>query len=264
MSTPLAFQAPSPISERTPLSAAGWCRLAVQLLLVFMAMGVTAVLMIMASVLTFFHARRFNTEFLGKWFCRFVLWICGVKVVVYQDEPFPDLQTVFISNHTSTLDCFILPALGLPNARFFLSGFLRRNPLLCITGYLTGTFWTCPQLYPEKRSRVFQRAENILRKTGDSVYLSPEGQRIRTGEIGHFNKGAFHLATNLKAPIVPFYIAISAEADPGMGVDVRPGVVHVHFRPAIPTYDWKLADLDENRRQVRSLFLDLHQELRLQ
>ena len=37
---------------------------------------------------------------------------------------------------------------------------------------------------------------------------SPEGARITTGEIGHFNKGAFHLATSLRAPIVPLYLEI--------------------------------------------------------
>ena len=41
-------------------------------------------------------------------------------------SPFPRTQTVYISNHTSTLDLFVLVALGLPNCRFFLSGFLRK------------------------------------------------------------------------------------------------------------------------------------------
>ena len=35
-------------------------------------------------------------------------------------------QTVYVSNHSSTLDLFVLVALGLPNTRFFLSGFLQK------------------------------------------------------------------------------------------------------------------------------------------
>ena len=48
----------------------------------------------------------------------------------------------------------------------------------------------------------------ILRRTGQSVFLSPEGTRVRTGEIGPFNKGAFHLAGDLGAPLLPLYIAV--------------------------------------------------------
>ena len=35
-------------------------------------------------------------------------------------------QVVYVSNHSSTLDLFVLVALGLPNTRFFLSGFLQK------------------------------------------------------------------------------------------------------------------------------------------
>ncbi len=80
-----------------------------------------------------------------------------------------------------------------------------------------------PQEYPEKRVAIFKRADRILRETGDSVYLSPEGMRVTTGEIGHFNKGSFHLATSLHAQIVPIYFAIPREINPGMGYDAKPG-----------------------------------------
>ena len=92
---------------------------------------------------------------------------------------------------------------------------------------MMGTFFTVPQDRPAERTRIFKRAERILRRTGESVYLSPEGARITTGEIGHFNKGAFHLATNLRVPIVPFFIAIPPDVDPGRGIAARPGVIDV-------------------------------------
>ncbi len=139
----------------------------------------------------------------------------GVRIRVASDAPpFPRTQTVYVSNHTSTLDLFVLVALGLPNCRFFLSGFLRKFVPLGIIGWMMGTFFTVPQDRPAERGRIFQRAERMLRRTGESVYLSPEGGRITTGQIGHFNKGAFHLATNLRAPIVPMYFDIPPEVDP--------------------------------------------------
>ena len=221
-----------------------------------------ALVMLAAALVTLFRARRFYSGVIMKWLSRALLWVWGIQVVVHADQPFPQTQTIYISNHTSTLDMFVLASLGLPNARFFLSGYLRKIIPLGIIGYLVGTFWTVPQDYPEKRTRIFQAAERTLRRTGESVYLSPEGTRITTGAIGHFNKGAFHLATNLGVPIVPFYIRIPRASDPGRGLESRPGTIHVHVKPAIPTGGWRLSELEKNRDRIRDLFMRWHEELK--
>src|SRR5262249_41807071 len=145
------------------------------------------------------------------------------------------VQTIYVSNHVSTIDLFVLIALGLPRTRFFLSGFLKRLVPIGIVGSLIRVFWTVPQEFSEARRGIFRRADRILRRTGDSVYLSPEGMRVTTGEIGRFNKGSFHLATSLRAPIVPMYFLIPASINPGMGYDAKPGIVDVYFLPPIDT-----------------------------
>jgi len=155
----------------------------------------------------------------------------------------------------------VLVALGLPDCRFFLSGFLRRMVPLGVISWMLGTFFTVPQNRPRERTRIFQQAERELRRTGESVYLSPEGGRITTGAIGPFNKGAFHLATNLRARIVPFYIRIPPDVDPRLGFDARPGVIDIFFLPAIDTRDWVLADLDHNRNYVRAVLTAAHEDL---
>ena len=78
----------------------------------------------------------------------------------------------------------------MPRTRFFLSGFLRKLVPIGIIGTLIRIFWTVPQEFPERRREIFKRADRILRETGDSVYLSPEGMRVTTGEIGAFGEGA--------------------------------------------------------------------------
>ena len=100
----------------------------------------------------------------------------------------------------------------------------------------------------------------MLRGTGESISFSPEGGRVTTG-VGRCNKGAFHLATNVQAPIVPFYIRIPAEVDPRLGFDARPGIVDVFFLPAIETRDWTTAELSENITCVRRVMTRAHQEL---
>jgi 1-acyl-sn-glycerol-3-phosphate acyltransferase len=221
----------------------------------------TSLLMLAVALVTLFQCRRLYSERIATPFGRWILRIWGLRMVVHQAMPFPARQIVFISNHTSTIDVFALVALGLPNARFFLSGFLRKLLPLGLIGYLIGIFWTVPQEYPDQRRRIFQRAERLLRRTGESVYLSPEGMRVTTGEIGHFNKGAFHLATALHAPIVPLYIYIPKAIDPGMGWNARPGTVEVHVRPPIETADWRVEDLVANKERMRDFYVDWKREL---
>lgn len=220
-----------------------------------------AVLLVPIGALTLFRARQLYSAIAAQ-LARTVLTLYGVSFVVHAAEPFPRAQTVYVSNHTSTLDLFLLVALALPRTRFFLSGFLRKVPPLGIIATMMGTFFTVPQDRPAERTRIFQRADRILRKTGESVYLSPEGGRITTGEIGHFNKGAFHLATSLRAPIVPIYFQIPARIDPGLGYDARPGRVHVHVLPSVETRQWTLNDLAANVESVRTIFIQAHERFR--
>jgi 1-acyl-sn-glycerol-3-phosphate acyltransferase len=219
-----------------------------------------SIVLVPIGVVTGFRARRLYAA-IARATSLGVLRLFGVRLRVHQEAPFPSTQTVYISNHTSTLDLFILVALGLPNCRFFLSGFLQKIVPLGLIARMMGTFFTVPQNRPAERTRIFERAERILRRTRESVYLSPEGGRITTGRIGHFNKGAFHLATNLRAPIVPMYFLTPPEIDPGLGFDARPGTVDVYVLPAIDTTGWRIDDVPANRARVRDLFVRVHEAI---
>jgi 1-acyl-sn-glycerol-3-phosphate acyltransferase len=191
-----------------------------------------------------------------------VLRFWNIDYTTHYCEPLPECQTIYIANHTSTLDVMLLMALALPRARFFLSGSLRRLLVPAIIGYIIRIFWTVPQRFPERRRKLFQRADRILRRTGDSVFLSPEGRCITTGEIGPFNKGSFHLATSLKAPIVPIYIHIPLQMQGWRGYYAQPGHVGVYFLPAIDTSSWRLEDLEANRDRVHELYVRVHNAIR--
>jgi 1-acyl-sn-glycerol-3-phosphate acyltransferase len=221
-------------------------------------MIVCALTALCVSVGTAFRSRRFCSERLVTPFGRCVLRVWGIRMRVHRESPLPPGQAVYISNHTSTIDVFVLVALGLPNARYFLSGFLRKLPPLALIGYLIGIFWTAPQADPARRTRIFQRAERVLRRSGESVYLSPEGERVTSGGIGAFNKGAFHLATTLGAPIVPLFILIPKEIDPGRGLRAGSGSVDVFVRSPIETKTWRIEDLITNKERIRDYYLEWH------
>ena len=248
---------PSPARvEREPRQLRAWTLLLMSGITICFA----SIVMLIAGALTFFRARRLYRG-MARGLSLFILRLYGIRIRVHRAETLPAVQTVFVSNHTSSLDLFVLVALGLPNSRFFLSGFLRKLIPLGIISWMLGTFFTVPQDRPHERLKIFQRAERVLRRTGESVYLSPEGGRVTTREIGRFNKGAFHLAMSLQAPIVPFYIRIPAEVDPRLGFDARPGIVDVFFLPAIETREWTMAELSGNIASVRRVMTRAHQEL---
>jgi 1-acyl-sn-glycerol-3-phosphate acyltransferase len=227
-----------------------------------LAMTAGSLAMFACALATGFGAPRLYRETIGAPLGRVILRIWGIAFVVHGTPAPAHVQTVYVSNHTSTIDMFVLIALGLPNTRFFLSGYLRAILPLGLIGYLIGIFWTVPQSLPGRRTEIFKRAERVLRATGESVYLSPEGERVTSGEIGHFNKGAFHLATALGAPIVPMYLFIPKASNPGKGLDARPGTVHVHFRAPIDTRGWRVEDLPLNRDRVKEFYDSWHRELR--
>lgn len=229
-------------------------------LVALILMSGTAVLMLTIGTVTLFRAPRFYAR-MARWLCLAILRLYGVRIQVI-GPAFPPGQVVYVSNHTSTLDLFVLVALGLPNCRFFLSGFLRKLLPLGAIAWMMGTFFTVPQNRSDERRRIFARAAQTLRRTGESVYLSPEGGRITTGEIGPFNKGAFHLATALGAPIVPLYFVIPRAIDPGRGYDARPGIVTVHVLEAIDTSSWTVERLPIHREDVRDVFVRVHEEMR--
>jgi 1-acyl-sn-glycerol-3-phosphate acyltransferase len=219
-----------------------------------------ALLVLPLAAVTLFQARRLYARYCAC-VARVVLRIWGIRVRVHGQPQDGRRQVVYISNHSSTIDLFVLVALGLPNTRFFLSGFLQKMVPLGVLAHLMGTFFTVPQDRPDERRRIFARACRILARTRECVYLSPEGMRITTGQLGHFNKGSFHLATELRAPLAPFHIFIPREMDPGAGYRARPGTVVVTFKPLIETANWRVEDVVANKEHVRDLFVRWHREL---
>ena len=211
------------------------------------------------ALVTLFQARRLYARYSTQ-VARVILRLWGLRVLVHGRPRTGSRQVVYISNHSSTIDLFLLVALGLPNTRFFLSGFLQKMVPLGILAHLMGTFFTVPQDRPDERRRIFARACRILARTGESAYLSPEGTRVTTGNIGPFNRGAFHLATVLRAPLVPFHIFIPRDIDPGMGYRARPGTIVVTFKPLIETSDWRVEDVVANTERVRDLFVAWHRK----
>lgn len=191
---------------------------------------------------------------------RLLFRVIGIKVS-YPTSELPSEQVIYTLNHSSTMDNFLVAAMGLSNTRYFLSWQSTYKIIpLTITNLLQGTFYTPSQQDRPARVKCFQNAEKVLRKTGFSTILSPEGTRVCTGEIGPFNKGTFHLATKLKVPIVPVYFYIPHHVNSWATFYVKPGHVTIDLLPKIDTSYWSLDRLDAQREMVRNIYLRHHQK----
>ena len=91
-------------------------------------------------------------------------------------------------------------------------------------------------------SRVALESLNEAKKklvNGTSVVIFPEGTRSKTGQLGHFKKGAFKLALELNLPILPITLTGTGSIWPAGGMDVFPGSAQltVHKPIDIRKYD---------------------------
>ena len=202
---------------------------------------------------TGFQARNLCANHILPAFAKRCLSVMDIKFEVHGLENIPTGQAVYISNHPSFLDLFLMASLRLPNLRSFLSEDVLKYIPITIIGKSLGYFFTPGQDEPERRIACFQNAAAVLRKTGDSIFVTPQGER-RPHEIGKFNKGAFHLAMDLKAPIVPIFIETPDAMNPGMDISVTPGTVQIYIDPPVDTSSWTLACLDEYPREFEGRY----------
>jgi 1-acyl-sn-glycerol-3-phosphate acyltransferase len=170
-------------------------------------------------------------------------------------------QCIHISNHRSTLDFFCIGTLGLKNTRYFISGENKKYWPLRLIGMCIDFFFIPNQGLPKERTLCFKEAEKVLRKTGDSVFLTPEGHKQPRYKLENFNRGAFHMAANLKIPISPFYIHVPEHVNMGKGMQAKSGVIDIFFLKPISAIDWEVKNIDKYKTDVHKIFLDFENNI---
>lgn len=164
------------------------------------------------------------------------LWIrgSGVKVKVSGEENLEKNKSyIFVANHRSYIDTTALFAYAGRKIGLIAKKELLKVPVLG-QGISYINFVTIDRSNPE---RALQTMENVRRivDTGYSFGIFAEGTRALPGELLPFKKGAFHLALQTQAAIVP--VAIK-NTDYLMGKKtgvVRPGTMEIVLLPPIET-----------------------------
>jgi 1-acyl-sn-glycerol-3-phosphate acyltransferase len=133
---------------------------------------------------------------------------------------------LFVSNHQSLYDIPVL-YLSLPQRLVFAAKKeLFRIPFFGWVLKLAG-FPPVDRGRPDRAREQLSRSARALRARGTSVVVFPEGTRSPDGTLRPFKRGAFFMARDLGAAIVPVAIAGTHAIVAKHSLRIRPGRVRV-------------------------------------
>jgi len=187
---------------------------------------------------------------IARWGAGMWLKACGAKVAVKGSENVADDESyVFVSNHRSYLDTATL---------FFFTGHkmglvakkeLLKAPVLGQGMHYVKIF-AIDRSNPESARRSMEKARKVMEE-GFSFGVFAEGTRAMPGELLPFKKGAFHLALQTEARIIP--VAIT-QTDWMMGKRTGvayAGTIEMSLLPPVETKGRELMDiLNETRAAI--------------
>ncbi|WP_327112246.1 HAD-IB family hydrolase [Nocardia sp. NBC_01730] len=183
------------------------------------------------------------------------LRIAGVDVRVTGAEnansPRP---AVFLFNHQSQFDIIIVPAVLGGGVTAIGKKELTKNPVFGPLMRFVGVTFIDRSNTAQAKAALRPVVETL--RNGLSIAVSPEGTRSYSPEVGHFKKGAFHIAIQAGVPVIPIVIRNAGEICWRNEMVVRPGTVDVAILDPIDVSEWDPTDLDAEVAGVRQLFID--------
>lgn len=242
-------------ARRRPAARAAWTLLnALQLLVTIAVTAVGIPVALLVLLLT--RQPRIPLRMASWYWARALLSGAGATLEVRGAEHVDWRQPlVLVSNHASIIDiCALFRAVPVP-LRFLLKQEMARVPFVGRYARALGMVFI-DRGHPRDARRSLMAAVGLLRD-GAVVCAFPEGTRSRDGRIGPFKGGAFQLALEAGASVVPVAIAGSGAVLPPSGFAVRPGVIRVSFGRPIATGALAAGDRQELARQARDAVVAL-------
>lgn len=194
-------------------------------------------------------------KYLGYFLGYSVLWVAGINFEVKYVGPKPTEPSVFIMNHASTLDLFIIVGLQLPNIRFVAKKEFLYNPLFFVTGKLTDHIFI-DRSDSKKSIKMLNEAIKKIKRENLSVFFAPEGTRRHKGVIGRFHHGAFYIAHDLGYPIVPIYVEGARELCPGNSLITRKGTITAYVYPPVNVTEMKREEMPQVAEDMRRQYME--------
>lgn len=194
---------------------------------------------------------------------RIFVFICGVRLDIYFEQPIPKTGVIVLFNHSTFLD---IPILVLVTQRFMFyvaKKELEKLPVLGTCFKLVKTLMmprndlqASIQLYDEAKVRL---------KQGDSFVIAPEGGRNKNLGISDFKSGPFIFAMSSQADLIPIIMKGGRDLWPPEHVlpNLRQmtSLVKVHVGSKISTKDWTEENRKAKMQELKNRFEELYHSL---
>lgn len=181
-------------------------------------------------------------------------WLLGIKIRIENPERLAQLQGQILAfNHINMLDLIVLASLWRRGWSAIYKQEFNNIPLIGRTMQFLG-------LLPiDRRNRAaavatLANAAEVIRAEHKTLLVAPEGTRSNSEQLGPFKTGPFHLASELKVPMVPMLMQGNARAM--RGLLVYGGTVTIKLLAPIDTSHWHSDNVAAQLHSTRQLFLD--------
>jgi len=201
------------------------------------------------------EGRLIHTYIAAPW-GRIILWACGVKVDVRGGEKLdPAEPRVFLVNHQSFFDIFILLAHLRTHFKFVLKQELMRIPVLGFT-MKQARYISIDRDNPRKAVKSMNEAAERI-KDGASIVVFPEGTRSLDGRLQAFKRGGFLLALKAGSLVVPVTIHGSTRIAPKGSRRIHPTTVGMTVGEAVSLKGY-------TRKNINDFMTRMHELMRVQ
>jgi 1-acyl-sn-glycerol-3-phosphate acyltransferase len=228
----------------------------VSILIYFIAIicfGLWAFLLILVSI---FHTGAVF-EILLKTMCKFLIFICGIRVTVKGIENIdPQKKYIMMMNHVNIFDAFLTYSRFPGKARAIEEESHFKWP---IYGWLVKRIGIVPinRKSGIKAMTALKKAADLIKERKEfSVAILPEGTRTITGKLGEFKKGGFLLALESGLDILPIIQVGSFDINNKVTRLIKPGKVELIFEKPISTSGYTKDNVKELIQKTRNVFLE--------
>ena len=188
------------------------------------------------------------------------LKVCSVKVEVKGAEHVNrDLPCIYMSNHQSYFDIFVL-LVGLPvDFKFIMKKSLMKIPLMGTTMRRAGYLSVDRKDIKKAIISMDAAAEKI--RNGASILVFPEGTRSKDGHIQDFKKGGFHTALKAGCDIIPIAILNSRDIVPKGSLRIKKGTIKMSIGRPIPVKDYSKGNINDLITRTREAIISQMTEI---
>jgi len=184
-------------------------------------------------------------------FCKLMITIFGCKI--QSNSKIPENETfVIMANHVSFLDVFAIPSVF--TGKFSAIAASKNFKIPIYATFLKKLRVISIDRSNRKQSIIGIKQAETLLKEGYHIVILPEGTRTRTGDLGEFKKGGFHLAINTGASILPITTKGLFKIKPIMRWLIKPGVIDIKVGKPIKSENKTVNELLE---ETHSIFLKM-------